>query len=105
MTGSMQRAIDETNRRREIQRKYNEENGITPHTVIKGIRDLIDIGISSENEEKNAKHSSSPKSAKKMTRKEKDALIEKLTKEMKDAAKRLEFEQAAFLRDRIKKLR
>ncbi|MBE6538402.1 MAG: excinuclease ABC subunit UvrB [Ruminococcaceae bacterium] len=101
ITRSMQSAIDETNRRRDIQKKYNEEHGITPHTVIKGIRDLIDIGLSdSKSESKTEK-----KNAKKMTRKEKDALIEKLTKEMKDAARRLEFEQAAFLRDKIKNLR
>ena len=105
ITGSMERAISETNRRREIQKKYNEENGIVPHTVIKGIRDLIDIGISSENSKNTENGRKAPAGTKKMTRKEKDALIEKLTKEMKDAARRLEFEQAAFLRDKIKKLR
>ena len=105
VTRSMQSAIDETNRRRDIQKKYNEENGITPHTIIKGIRDLIDIGISSDKAEKSSEKGDSPRSQKKMSRKEKDALIEKLTKEMKDAAKGLEFEQAAFLRDKIKQLR
>ena len=105
VTRSMKSAIDETNRLREIQKKYNEENGITPHTIIKGIRDLINIGISSDKAEKSSKKGDSAKSQKKMTRKEKDALIEKLTKEMKDAARRLEFEQAAFLRDKIKQLR
>lgn len=104
MTKSMKNAIDETNRRREIQKKYNEENGIVPKTIIKGIRDLIDIGITSEKDEKPSK-GAGRKSERKMTRKEKDALIEKLTKEMKDAARRLEFEQAAFLRDKIKQLR
>ena len=104
MTRSMKNAIDETNRRREIQKKYNEENGIVPKTIIKGIRDLIDIGITSEKDEKPSK-GAGRKSERKMTRKEKDALIEKLTKEMKDAARRLEFEQAAFLRDKIKQLR
>ncbi len=105
VTRSMQSAIDETNRRRDIQKKYNEENGITPHTIIKGIRDLIDIGISSDKAEKSSEKGVLSRSQKKMSRKEKDALIEKLTKEMKDAARRLEFEQAAFLRDKIKQLR
>ncbi|MEE0968110.1 MAG: helicase-related protein, partial [Clostridia bacterium] len=107
VTKSMENAIRETNRRREIQKKYNEENGITPHTIIKGIRDLIDIGISPDKAESESKNSqdTKPSAKQKMTKKEKDALIEKLTKEMKDAARRLEFEQAAFLRDKIRKLR
>ncbi len=104
VTRSMENAMRETNRRREIQKKYNEEHGITPHTVIKGIRDLIDIGINPDKASDTAEKSA-VKPQKKMTRKEKDALIEKLTKEMKEAARRLEFEQAAFLRDKIKKLR
>ncbi|MBR4295640.1 MAG: excinuclease ABC subunit UvrB [Clostridia bacterium] len=102
ITKSMKNAMDETNRRREIQKNYNETHGITPHTVIKGIRDLIDIGMAPDNKKDSRVKS---KTEKKMTRKEKDALIEKLTKEMKDAARRLEFEQAAFLRDKIKGLR
>lgn len=102
ITKSMKNAMDETNRRREIQKNYNETHGITPHTVIKGIRDLIDIGMAPDNKKDSRVKS---KTEKKMTRKEKDALIEKLTKEMKDAARRLEFEQAAFLRDKIKSLR
>lgn len=105
MTKSMKNAIEETNRRRDIQKAYNEKNGITPHTIVKSVRDLIDIGISPENEKSRAKTKGEKTAKKQMTRKEKDAMIERLTKEMKDAAKRLEFEQAAFLRDRIKQLR
>ena len=94
ITRSMRGAIDETNRRREIQMRYNEENGITPESVRKKVADVIEIG-------KKVK----PQSDKKLSRLEKDKLIEKLTAEMRDAAKRLEFEQAAYIRDRIKELR
>ena len=94
ITRSMQGAINETNRRREIQMKYNEENGITPASIRKKVADVIEIG-------KKVK----PESDKKLSRLEKEKLIEKLTAEMKDAAKRLEFEQAAYIRDRIKELR
>lgn len=101
MTGSMQRAISETNRRRSIQKKYNEEHGITPHTVKKSIRDLIELG--SAVPDKDGSNASNGK--KKLTKKEKDALIERMEKEMKEAARRLEFEQAAYLRDKLKELR
>ena len=94
VTRSMRGAIDETNRRRDIQMKYNEENGITPATIKKKVADVIEIG-------KKVK----PESEKKLTRLEKEKLIEKLTIEMRDAAKHLEFEQAAYIRDRIKELR
>ena len=94
ITRSMRGAIDETNRRREIQMRYNEENGITPATIKKKVADVIEIG-------KKVK----PESDKKLSRLEKEKLIEKLTAEMRDAAKRLEFEQAAYIRDRIKELR
>ena len=99
ITGSMERAIAETNRRRKIQSDYNIANGITPKTIVKGVRDLIEIG--SSDEEKVAKK----KNKAKMSKKEKDALIEKLTKEMKEAARHLEFEKAAFLRDKISEIR
>ena len=94
VTRSMKGAIDETNRRREIQMRYNEQNGITPASIKKRVADVIEIG-------KKVK----PESDKKLSKLERDKLIEKLTLEMKDAAKRLEFEQAAYIRDRIKELR
>ena len=97
VTGSMQRAIDETNRRRKIQTEYNKEHGITPKSVVKDIRDIIEIGKSvKESTEQNFK---------KLSRLEKERLIETLTKEMKEASAKLEFEQAAFIRDKIKELR
>jgi len=101
MTGSMQRAISETNRRRKIQDDYNKANGIIPKTVIKGVRDVIDI--SGKNDDKGAIAKS--KKPKKLTASEREKMIEKLTAEMKAAARQLEFEKAAYLRDEIKKLR
>ena len=102
MTGSMQRAIAETNRRRKIQDDYNKANGIIPKTVIKGIRDVIDMGAPDDSGKSRA---DKKKSQKKLTATEREKLIEKLTREMKDAARTLEFEKAAYLRDEIKKLR
>lgn len=96
VTGSMERAITETNRRRELQMACNEEHGIVPKTIIKDIRDVIEI---SSKEEVDGKTSN-----KRMSKKEKDDLIAKLTAEMKNAAKLLEFEHAAYLRDKIKEL-
>ncbi len=101
ITGSMERAISETNRRRQIQTEYNRANGITPKTIVKGVRDLIEIGMPDDDSSSKKKKSKNAK----MTRKEKDDLIEKLTKEMKEAARHLEFEKAAFLRDRISEIR
>ena len=95
VTPSMEQALMENERRRSIQMKYNEEHGITPTTIKKEIRDTI--GISSTEEEEPGR--------KRMSKVEKEKLIERLTREMKEAAKILEFEQAAFLRDRIEKLR
>ena len=99
ITRSMKAAIGETNRRRAIQMKYNEEHGIIPKTIVKGIRDVIEIGKAVDEAK------SAAKSKKKLTKEEKEKLIEKLTKEMKECAKRLDFEQAAYLRDKIKNLR
>ncbi len=94
VTGSMERAITETERRRQIQIKYNEEHGIVPQTIIKEVHDVLEI-TSKENTE------NLTKSAKKLSKKGKEALIDKLTKEMRAAAKLLEFEHAAFLRDQL----
>ena len=101
ITRSMERAISETNRRRKIQNDYNKANGIVPKTVIKGIRDIIDVGARDDEQGKTGK----TKKQKKLTASEREKLIEKLTREMKDAARTLEFEKAAYLRDEIKKLR
>ena len=95
VTPSMERAIGETERRRAIQQKYNEEHGIVPKTIIKDVRDIIEIGTKVEKEKSDAK----------LSRAEKEALIKRLTNEMRQAAKILEFEHAAYLRDRIEKLR
>ena len=94
VTRSMRGAIDETNRRREIQMKYNEEHGIIPHSVEKKVADVIEIGKKPTADNK-----------KKMTPAERQRMIEKLTEEMKEASRTLEFEKAAFLRDRIRDLR
>ncbi len=102
ITRSMSRAIAETERRRKIQKEYNEKHGIVPKTIKKGIRDLIDVGLPSD--EASAKKQDVAKPAK-MGRAEREKLIESMTREMKEAAKRLDFELAAYLRDRIKILR
>jgi len=101
VTRSMERAISETNRRRKIQDEYNKANGIVPKTVIKGVRDIIDVGARDDGQDKTNK----AKKPKKLTASEREKLIEKLTREMKDAARTLEFEKAAYLRDEIQKLR
>lgn len=100
VTGSMERAIAETNRRRRIQSEYNAQHGIVPKTIVKSVRDLIDIG--SHSDESTAKRK---KPWAKLTKRERDDMIARLTKEMKDAAHHLEFEKAAFLRDKIAELR
>ena len=100
VTGSMRRAIEETERRRAIQKNYNEENGIVPQTIKKGIRDIIDIGRPAE-ELKKGKGGRKPK----LSAGETEKRIAELTAQMRDAAKRLEFEQAAYLRDCIAELK
>jgi excinuclease ABC subunit B len=96
VTDSMERAITETYRRREIQIRFNEEHGIIPQTIKKDIRGIIEIS---------SKEDTPKKQAKRMSKAEREQLIERLTKEMKQAAKILDFEHAAYLRDRIEKLR
>ena len=95
VTPSMEYAITETDRRRNIQQKYNEAHGIVPQTIIKDVRDIIEIGTKAEGDKPDSK----------LSRAEKQALIKRLTAEMHQAAKILEFEHAAYLRDRINKLR
>ena len=104
VTRSMKRAIDETNRRREIQMSYNKEHGIVPKTIVKGIRDIIEIERE-DNETVRAKKKAADASSKKMSSAERERLIDALTKEMREASRKLEFEQAAFIRDRIAALR
>ena len=95
VTPSMERAISETERRRKIQSDYNKAHGITPKTIIKDVRDVIEITPKQDSE----------KNVRQMSREQREALIKRLTVEMKQAAKLLEFEHAAEIRDRIEKLR
>lgn len=96
VTPSMEKAITETLRRRTLQQKYNEEHGITPQTIKKSVRDVLEI---------TSKEKVEGRSKKRLSKKEKEALIQKLTAEMKEAAKLLEFEHAAYLRDKINELK
>ena len=98
VTRSMRLAIDETERRRAKQSAYNEEHGIVPKTIVKSVRELIEISSESEKALRRA-------DGVKLTGSERKELIEKLEKEMKAAAKMLEFELAAQLRDEIVRLR
>jgi len=102
-TRSMKSAIYETERRRRIQKAYNEAHGITPKTVQKGIRELIAIGTSEENKKRLEKRKHTADAAK-PTAQSKEARIADLTEQMKKAAKELRFEEAAYLRDKIKEL-
>ncbi len=95
VTPSMERAITETERRRQKQMKYNSEHGITPKTIVKDVHEIIEISAKTDDD----------KAISKMSRKEREAMIIRLTAEMKAAAKILEFEHAAYLRDKIEKLR
>ena len=97
VTASMQRAISETERRRSIQQKYNEEHGIIPHTIKKDVRAVIEIASSKE--------INAAKSKKNMSAKQKEELVARLTTEMKKAASQLDFERAAYLRDSIAKIK
>ncbi len=104
ITPSMRAAIDETNRRRAIQQAYNEANGITPQTIKKSVRDLIEIGRKEAEASPERKLRETVRSGARLSASDKLSLIDELTKEMKEAAKRLEFERAAHLRDKIKAL-
>ncbi len=96
VTKSMETAITETQRRREIQMKYNEENGITPKTIVKDVRDVIDIS---------AKTDKKGKPKRQLSRDERQKLIQQYTSLMREAAKVLDFEQAAYFRDKIAELK
>ena len=100
ITDSMRAAIDETNRRREIQQKYNEEHGITPQTIKKAVRDLIAISKAASASEEEFK-----KDPESMDARELEKLVKELTKMMRQAAAELNFEEAAKLRDRMKEVK
>ena len=94
VTGSMEAAITETNRRRQKQKEYNDEHGITPHTVIKEVRDIIDLSVKDKDGSKADK-------TKKMSKAQTDRIVAELTQQMNAAAASLNFELAAALRDKI----
>ena len=97
VTPSMEAALRETDRRRQIQTAYNEAHGIVPQTIRKDVRDVLEISAGTGKNHKNDK-------GMRLTRTEREELIRQLTKEMKNASRLLEFEHAAILRDRIKEL-
>ena len=99
ITPSMKAAMDETERRRGIQDRFNQEHGIVPKTIIKGVREVLEISTTAEDETTRARHH------RKLNKQEREAEIKRLEKEMKEASKMLEFEYAAVLRDRIIELR
>ncbi|MDZ7834125.1 MAG: helicase-related protein [Alkalibacterium sp.] len=101
ITDSMRFAIDETERRRAIQQEYNEEHGITPTTIKKEVRDLIKISTAVDEEEQEL----SEETIKNLSRRERMELIETIELEMKEAAKDLNFEKAADLRDVVMELK
>ncbi len=99
ITPSMRAAMDETERRRTIQDAFNKEHGIVPKTIIKGVREVLEISAAAEDETARTQQN------RKLSQQERDAEIKRLEKEMKEASKMLEFEYAAVLRDRIIELR
>ena len=109
VTKSMSVAISETNRRRAIQHAYNEVHGIVPKTVVKGVRDVIDMSASGEDGTKRGrgkqKKANDDGKASKLTAAEREQLIERMTREMKEAARELEFEKAAWIRDEIARIK
>ena len=102
-TRSIKAAVSETNRRRKIQMEYNEAHGIVPETIRKDVRELISIGGEDESARKSKKQRQKRVSL--MTSAERAEYIESLTREMKEAAKKLDFERAAYLRDKIKEVK
>ena len=107
ITGSMQRAIDETKRRRTIQKQYNKEHGITPKTIVKPIRDNISAVIKKHEKDDQVLNDEifSEQDFINLSKKDQQSMIDNLTKQMQDAAQRLEFEEAATLRDTIMELK
>ena len=103
VTQSMQATINETERRRGIQIAYNKAYGIVPKTVIKGVRDIIEIG--SKDDSRKSRKGKGKDAPRKLNATEREKMIAELTREMKSAAAKLEFEQAAYLRDRIRRIR
>ena len=97
ITRSMRSAMDETARRRKIQDAFNQEHGIVPKTVIKSVREILEMS--------KAEEASQKKAGRKLTKREVEEEIAKIEKQMKEAAKMLEFEYAAILRDRLIELR
>ena len=95
ITGSMERALRETERRRTLQLAHNAEHGIVPRTIVKDVREVLEISTKEKTEKKLTK---------KLNRQEREALIAELTAQMKEAVRLLEFEHAAYLRDKIKEL-
>ena len=95
VTDSMERAIEETNRRRTIQDGYNREHGITPKSIKKEVRSVLEI----------SKTENLPQDGKKLSKKDRERMIAEYTKQMREAARMLEFEYAAMMRDKIAKLR
>ena len=100
VTKSMESAIMETERRRKLQMDFNEKHGIIPKTIVKDVREVIEISTKAETDQKTAKAKQ-----KRLTPEEREEMIKKLTEEMKNAAKILEFEHAAYLRDKINELK
>lgn len=105
VTGSMRNAINETNRRRKIQDAYNRAHGIVPQTVVKGVRDVIDIASTEEKRERGGKAEGSGKTKAPLSAAELSRRVDMLTAEMKEAARRLDFERAADIRDEIARIR
>ena len=102
ITDSMRSAIDETNRRRALQQKYNEEHCITPETIKKEVRDLIGLASNTETARYSRGRRVDAKGREKMSKKEREDTIARLRSEMQKAAKELRFEEAAYLRDKIR---